>query len=124
MVILNPFKKHDVSEFEGVLVPLSEAEHLNASIVPHAQTNIASTPGNEADEKKLEKDANKQNDDLERNSSAPSVRGGTARSGHTIGLTIQDLRAEVEMDVAANDTHSAYDSKSRGSIFTPRILQA
>ncbi|CAI6337968.1 unnamed protein product [Periconia digitata] len=108
-MILNPFKKHDVSEFPGVLVPLEQAEHRN-SIVSQRRMSQVDSPDHVAAEKDSQKDKTAEPG---RSSSVASVNHGTAKPGATIGLTLQDLRAEVEQDVAANDTHSAYDMKSK-----------
>lgn len=110
MLVLNPFKKHDVSEFEGVLIPLEQAEHRNSIVSQQPMVQNGSSPQQDGDEKDSHKDKSTQ---PPRSSSEASVTHGTAKPGATIGLTLQDLRAEVEQDVAANDNHTAYDSKSR-----------
>jgi len=80
MPTLNPFKKHDTSEFPGVLIPLQQAHH-RASIVS----------------KEFEKAESDVSD------------------GDNIvhGLTIENLRAEIESDLSAGGLDSAYDRKSK-----------
>ena len=114
---LNPFAKHDVSEFEGVLIPLAQARHRNSIVLQHRTPHNRPAPEQEANEKSSNKDSH-ENSDGHSDNNAPSFRGGATVPGDSIGLTIEDLRAEVEMDLAANDTHSSYDSKSRVAVFT------
>lgn len=80
----NPFATHDVSEFEGVLIPLDRAVRHH-SVVSNA-------------EKEKEKDS-----DSESSSST------AAHTTPAQGLTLESLRAEVEGDVAAGGSSTAYD---------------
>ena len=80
-MILNPFAKHDVSEFPGVLIPLDQAHH-RASVIS----------------------ANKKEVDASLARDAPSSYEG--------GITLDELRVEVESDVAASGHDSAYDRKT------------
>lgn len=82
----NPFKKYDVSEFPGVLVPLQKAAHRTSI---SAQRRGSITSG------KIEKDEN------------------SFSSGVTQGLTIEALKAEVEADLSASGLNSSYDRKSK-----------
>jgi hypothetical protein len=95
MWTLNPFKKHDVSEFPGVLVPLDQAPH---------RASIAATRNETLDEKSLHKDEDSF-------SGSPSTHTDT-----TVGLTLEQLRAEIDEDVAAGDIQTAYDRKSYPSL--------
>jgi hypothetical protein len=103
MWTLNPFKKHDVSEFPGVLVPLDEAPHRGSITNTRHKSSPTRLPGEkgEGDEKSAHKDEDAR-------SGSPSIA-----AGNTIGLTLEQLRAEIEEDVAAGDTQSAYDRKLR-----------
>jgi hypothetical protein len=76
----NPFKKHDVSEFPGVLVPLERAHH-RSSIATERRSSLISQLSHKS-EKHEENDSD---------------------SGHGVieGLTIETLRAEIEADLAA-----------------------
>jgi hypothetical protein len=87
-LFVNPFKKHDVSEFPDVLVPLQQAPH-RASTASQQQTSIVSVPSCKFD--KSEK--------------AESDTG----SIFVNGLTIERLKAEVEADLAASELQSSYD---------------
>lgn len=78
---INPFHKHDVSEFPGVLVPLAG--------VPHRGNSVSSKPGAH-DEANREKEST----------------GSSEWSG---GLTIDALRAEIDNDLAAGGVNTAYD---------------
>jgi hypothetical protein len=80
---LNPFSKHDHSNFPGVLIPLSDAQR---------HPSIAAG----AEEKKLD-----MVDSDEKGTSLPSAQYST--------LTIEALRADVETDVAASGIDTAYD---------------
>lgn len=95
---LNPFKKHDVSEFPGVLVPLDQGPRRSSSWrATHSSPATASDKG-DADEKSTRADSDNR-------STAPSVAVGGA------GLTLEQLRQHVEEDLAAGDQQTAYDRK-------------
>ncbi|KAL1620963.1 putative sugar transporter [Diplodia seriata] len=83
---INPFHKHDVSEFEGVLIPLAGAPHRNASVV--SKTAAHDDAGKEKEE-------------------------STGSSEWSGGLTLDSLRAEVDADLAAGGVNTAYDRKSK-----------
>lgn len=96
MFFLNPFKKHDASEFPNTHIDLADANSIvDARHKPHPQADA-------------EKDA-------ESGKGSDSHSGGASiRAGTTRGLTVAELREEVDHDVGANDNQSIYDSKSRG----------
>lgn len=99
-MFINPFKSHDVSEFPGVLVPLDEANHT--SISSHQRSSIATSDRRESDQATKE----------EKPDSTPRRPESDASSGIVNhGLTIEALKAEIEADVAASDTATAYDRK-------------
>ncbi|OAL47177.1 MFS general substrate transporter [Pyrenochaeta sp. DS3sAY3a] len=101
-MFINPFKSHDVSEFPGVLVPLDEATHT--SISSHQRTSIATSDRRESDQATKE----------EKPESTPIRPESDASSGIVNhGLTIEALKAEIEADVAASDTATAYDRKAK-----------
>ncbi|KAF2108255.1 major facilitator superfamily domain-containing protein [Lophiotrema nucula] len=87
---VNPFKKHDVSEFPGVLIPLQQAAHRNTTVA-FRRGSTASVAQSKHDEK----------DDSD------------TASRVTIGLTIDQLKAEVEADLAPHELQSSYDRKSK-----------
>lgn len=94
---MNPFKKHDVSEFEGVLIPLEHAEHRNSIIDGQRRTSITSQLSQQ----------------LSRKSDKASEKASTDSSGGVHGgLTIETLKAEIEADLVAGESHTAYDSKA------------
>lgn len=79
---INPFKKHDVSEFSGVLVPLEQAPPRKRSLTTRA----------ESDTEKIENyDESKEHEQ----SSAP--------------FTLEILKREIEEDLSAGGLDSAYD---------------
>ncbi|KAI9846621.1 MAG: hypothetical protein M1838_001220 [Thelocarpon superellum] len=87
-VFMNPFAKHDVSEFPGVLIPLREAER---------HPSVVGTKGDKLD--KLDSPSNEE-----------AGRGAElVYSPHTI----EGLRTEVEEDIAASGVDSTYDRKSK-----------
>ena len=102
-MVLNPFKKHDVSEFEGVLVPLAQEPHSN-NVASQRDGLSPATHG-----EKAESDGKSSQDDSEDRSGAPSIRAGTS-----VGLTLEQLRASVDEDLAAGDMQTAYDRKYCG----------
>lgn len=91
----NPFKKHDVSEFPGVLVPLEQAHHrASISTKPDRRASLASSPshnGSKEDEK----------------------RDSDSSTGVTTGMTLEMLRAEIDSDLSASELNTAYDRKSK-----------
>lgn len=101
MFFLNPFKKHDASEFPNTHIDLAEAEHRN-SIVDANRQSLSQQPN-------AEKDASDSGKDSDTHSGGASIRAGTTR-----GLTLAELREEIDHDVGANDSQSMYDSKSCG----------
>jgi hypothetical protein len=89
-MFVNPFKKHDVSEFPEVLVPLEQAPRTS---------NASHQPENEKTKK-----------DNESHSDEPMRLNSDASSGIVNnGMTIDSLKAEILADVAASDTDTPYD---------------
>jgi len=93
-LFVNPFKKNDLSEFPGVLVPLQHAPH-RSSIARRASTTSVLSRKDEKDGK-IESDAG---------------------SSLNAGLTIEALRAEIEADLAASEFNSSYDSTSCDTLY-------
>ncbi|KAL8731974.1 MAG: hypothetical protein Q9166_003106 [cf. Caloplaca sp. 2 TL-2023] len=87
-LFLNPFRKQDVSNFDGVYTPLADFQR-RPSFVDHKDIK----PGELADEKKLDV--------------SPDASNGYS------AYTIEGLRAEIELDVAASGHDTAYDRKSK-----------
>ena len=85
----NPFKKHDVSEFPNVVIPLAQAQRRNSTT------------------------SKEKHDDSSR-ASSDGVQSGSA-------MTIEDLRAEIDSDLAAGGHDTAYDreliSRDAAAIF-------
>ncbi|KAL8660382.1 MAG: hypothetical protein Q9202_006617 [Teloschistes flavicans] len=88
---MNPFRKQDVSDFEGVFVPLAQARRHH-SVVSAFDDKKDGQVGGLTEEKKLE-------------SPADPANGYSA-------LTVEGLRAEIELDLAASGHDTAYDRKS------------
>ncbi|KAL9000240.1 MAG: hypothetical protein Q9169_001142 [Polycauliona sp. 2 TL-2023] len=86
-LFINPFRKSDVNDFEGVYTPLADFRRRSSS------NDHAEKPGELVGEKKLDV------------SPAPS-------NGYS-SYTIDALRAEVELESAASGHDSAYDRKSK-----------
>lgn len=100
MFVLNPFKNHDVSEFPDTHIDLADAEHHNPIVSTHQPTSNAT-------KEKTEDDHSSGKD-----SDAHSGHGGASiRAGTTRGLTLAELREEIDNDVGANDSQSIYDRK-------------
>ncbi|KAL8654756.1 MAG: hypothetical protein Q9226_003304 [Calogaya cf. arnoldii] len=87
-LFMNPFKKADVSDFEGVYTPLADYRRSSSTDEKHLDVRPAEFAG----EKKFDV------------SPAPS-------NGYS-AYTIDALRAEIEVDVAAGH-NTAYDRKSK-----------
>ena len=92
---VNPFKKHDVSEFEGVYVPLANAPR-HPSVVAAHEAKFGSVSGKPVDH--------------------------VGHLGHDNGIetaeisinpynayTVEGLRAEIDSDIAASGHDTAYD---------------
>jgi hypothetical protein len=98
---MNPFKKHDGSEFPGVLVPLQQ------SVRPASATSVvhgipASSP--------MHKDEKADKEEKADSDSASGVTGSVPG-----GFTIEQLKAEIEADMAASGSpDTAYDRMLRG----------
>ncbi|KZT26542.1 putative sugar transporter [Neolentinus lepideus HHB14362 ss-1] len=80
---LNPFAKHDVSEFPGVLISLEEAQALYAP----GQTSLKG--------------------DLK------AAEAGVESIGEHSPYTIEGLRAEIDSDISTSQYDSVYDRKSK-----------
>jgi hypothetical protein len=110
-MIINPFKKHDVSEFPGVLVSLESAHHRNSitaqhrnSVTPQHRPSVPQASNENEKEKRAEEDKSARRD-------SDTSRTTSVQSGVVVGMTIESLRAEVEADIAAGDDHSSYTRK-------------
>ncbi|KAI9805810.1 MAG: hypothetical protein M1825_000424 [Sarcosagium campestre] len=92
---INPFKKHDASEFEGVLVPLGEAPRHPSVVGTHHERSGKN--GTLADGSS-DKDAERASDRLSEDVSPYSIEG---------------LRAEIDADIGASGINATYDRKSK-----------
>ena len=91
-IFLNPFQKHDVSDFPDTYVPLQHAER-HASVVAAYGDNAAGLKGGDSPK-------------------GDSLKGD--KDSHTVDeFTLEALRAEVERDLNAGETDSPYDRKSK-----------
>ena len=86
---VNPFKKHDVSEFEGVFQPLSEARR-HPSVVAAHDAALGTKNG-----LPIENDSEK--------------AMGEAEYDQYSAYTIEGLRAEIDSDIAASGHDTIYD---------------
>ncbi|KAL9600814.1 MAG: hypothetical protein Q9219_002952 [cf. Caloplaca sp. 3 TL-2023] len=91
-IFLNPFRKHDVHDFEGVFVPLANSQRHH-SVVDAYQDCKNSLTKDPSDEKGLE--------------SPPSPDNSYSAN------TLEGLRAEIELDCSAAGHDTPYDRKSR-----------
>ena len=96
-IFMNPFKKHDVSDFPDTYVPLSRAQRHHSVVSAHGGNLAGLAPGSVSDEKTLKGD--------------DSPKGSTP--GGVDERTLEALRAEIDGDVAASGHDSAYDRKSK-----------
>lgn len=85
-IFLNPFAKHDVSDFPDVYVPLADA-HRHASVVAQH-------------EDKSEKSGSRD---------GPGGEAGSRPSLNYSAYTVEGLRAEIESDLAASGHDAVYD---------------
>ena len=91
VIFLNPFKKHDVSDFPDVYVPLEGAQR-NPSVVAENAKKLGAML-----------------DDLPTYNKGDDENGLPGPNANAIEL----LRAEIDLDVAASGHDSAYDRKSK-----------
>jgi hypothetical protein len=110
-MFVNPFKSHDVSEFPGVLQPLSQAPH-HASNPADQRASLAPTASDRRQSEKTEQE-DKPDDTLRR----PDSNASSGIVNH--GMTVEALKAEIIADVAASDTDTPYD-RNYTSVKIPR----
>ena len=75
-IFMNPFQKHDVSDFPGVYVPLEQSQR-NASVVADHDKKLGVTSGEATDNK--------------------NVETGVSPSHEYSAYTIEGLRAEIDL---------------------------
>lgn len=90
-VFMNPFQKHDVSDFPDVYIPLAHADRHRA-VVPDHDAKLGGS--------------NKQDTD-------DSVDSHRSPSNEYSAYTIEGLKAEIDLDIAASGIDTAYDRKSK-----------
>ncbi|KAL2039244.1 hypothetical protein N7G274_007912 [Stereocaulon virgatum] len=90
-VFMNPFQKHDISDFPDTYVPLAQAERHPSVVAAHKSIDI-------------DKDK-----DYGLSSSPTRAASDNDYSTHTI----EGLIAEVDLDIAASGHDTAYDRKSK-----------
>jgi hypothetical protein len=89
-MFINPFKRHDASEYPGVLVPLDDSTHrASAFAVPHESEK-----------------AKKDETPAEQPTRPPSEAGSGVVNN---GMTVESLKQEILADVAAADQDTPYD---------------
>lgn len=89
-MFINPFKRHDVSEFPGVLVPLEDSTH-------RASVSLAAPHESEKDKDSTAADQ----------PTRPPSEAGSGVVNH--GMTMELLKQEIIADVAAADQDTPYD---------------
>lgn len=99
-MFVNPFKRHDVSEFPGVLVPLDESTHRASISSAHKETDKAKTESDEPMQ--------------------PASDAGSGIVNH--GMTMESLKQEIIADVAAADQDSPYDRRLDALECCPNLL--
>ena len=99
---LNPFAKHDVSEFPGVFQPLSEA-HRNPSVVAAHEAKFGK-------EDSSDKDVEDGKLDISKESSSLGVSKGVNQYS---AYTVEGLKAEIDADLAAFGHDTVYDRTFR-----------
>ena len=95
---MNPFQKHDVSDFPDTYVPLTLARRHHSVISAHGD-NLAGLAPDDA------------------KSGMKIVRGDGSQKGspppYSDESTLEALRAEIDADVAASGHDTAYDRKAK-----------
>ena len=91
---LNPFKKYDVDDFPSTHMPLSEAtRHPSVVAENRRRASLRAASVDSSANEKGEKSG--------------------AASDEAAGFTIEQLKAEVEEDLATSGHDSAYDRKAK-----------
>lgn len=85
-VFMNPFQKHDVSDFPNVYVPLAQSTR-NASVVADHDEKV----GPFSEKKTLDDEA------------------AVSPNNDYSAYTVEGLRAEIDLDIAASGHDTAYD---------------
>ena len=98
---MNPFKKHDVSEFENVFVPLSEATRHKSVVAQHNDLKNGTTIEEDGMVKK-DPTASPNEKDVEAGSNPDVVNPYNT-------YTIDTLREEIDSDIAASGHDTIYD---------------
>jgi hypothetical protein len=107
MPMLKPFKKYDVDHFKDIVfVPLEQAPPRHPSVTAENQRRDSLRRASLAGSEQTKVEA-ADGHALEKGTSAAS---SDTNAGN---LTIQQLREEVEADIAASGHDSAYDRKSK-----------
>lgn len=91
MVFLNPFGKHDIEDFPDVFVPLA--------LAPRRESFATKEKDRASSDSRVDSDPR---DD--------TITHGSDRDGL---LTLDQLRAEIDSDIAASGLDTAYDRKSK-----------
>ena len=86
---VNPFKRHDVSDFENVFVPLAQA-HRSPSVIAAHDSKLGTKDG------------------LPVTNEKDSEAAVVTSEGYS-AYTIEGLRAEIDSDLAASGHDTAYD---------------
>lgn len=100
--IRKPFKKDSVDDYQGVLVPLSQAQRHHT-----VAAELARRKSLEADTASGQDPARKSKD----KSPTRDLENGPPRtSSSSEGWTIEDVKWEIDADVAASGHDTVYDS--------------
>lgn len=105
MVLLLPFKKYKLEDFDSVIIPLGSAQRHPSVVAENRRRASARTLVNEA-----EKGQGKPGSD---NGSFDKEKSRRETDSDDAILTLESLRAEVDADVSASGHDSAYDRKSK-----------
>ena len=100
-IFMNPFKKHDVSEFENVYVPLAEAQRHKSVVAQHNDMKNGTVIEEDGMVKKNPA-VNPDEKDIEAGTSPDIINPYSA-------YTIDGLRTEIDADIAASGHDSVYD---------------
>lgn len=92
MVFLSPFNNYDKESFPNVHVPLSEAPPRHSSVMAAKEKRRAS---------------------MARSIGSADPDKAADLAGSSSGFTLEELREEVDLDVAASGHDSSYDRKSK-----------
>lgn len=100
MVFLNPFKKYDLDDFPDVYIPLARAKRHPSVVAENKRRSSVATE--RTDNTAVDKEAH-----------LDPVKPEDSSDANDTTFTVEQLRVEIDGDVASSGHDSAYDRKAK-----------